>query len=76
MIIWSEITVNYYSLRFKIELTFGHKLHYERKVMFGEISLKLYQTHWNVVINNVNVVVDELLGQITIYTCLIIDIWT
>ena len=30
-----------YSLRFKIKVTFGHKLHYEIKVPFGEISLKL-----------------------------------
>ena len=39
---------------------FGHKLRYEIKVMFGEISLKLRQTNWDIVINNVNVVVDEL----------------
>jgi hypothetical protein len=32
-----------YSLRFKIKLTFGHKLSYEIKVTFGEISLKLCQ---------------------------------
>ena len=38
--------------------------------MFGEISLKLRQTKWNVAINNVNVVADELRSQITIYTCL------
>ena len=50
---------------------FGHKPHYEMKVTFGEISLKLRQTNWNVVTNNVNVVVDEIL----VYTCLIIDIW-
>jgi hypothetical protein len=37
-----------YSLRFKI------------KVTFGEISLKLRQTNWNVARNNVNVVADEL----------------
>ena len=65
-----------YSLRFKTKVTFGHKLRYEIKVTFGEISLKLRQTNWNVVRNNVNVVVDELPSQITIYTCLIIDIWT
>ena len=29
-------------------------------IIFGEISLKLRQTNWNVAINNVNVVVDEL----------------
>jgi hypothetical protein len=55
---------------------FGHKLHYERKDAFREISLKLPQTNWNVVIINVNVVVDELPGQITVYTCLTIDMWT
>jgi hypothetical protein len=53
-----------YSLRFKI------------KVTFGEISLKLRQTNWNVARNNVNVVVGELPSQITVYTCLTIDIWT
>jgi hypothetical protein len=55
---------------------FGHKLRYEIKVMCGEISLKLRQTNWNVARNNVSVGVDELPGQITVYTCLIIDIWT
>jgi hypothetical protein len=54
---------------------FGHKLCYEIKAMFGEISLKLSQTSWNVARNNVNVVVDELPSQITYYTCLAIDIW-
>ena len=44
--------------------------------MFGEISLKLRQTNWNVAIHNVNIVADELLSQITIYACLIIDVWT
>ena len=44
--------------------------------MFGEISLKLRQTNWNVARNNVNVVVDELPSQIIVYTCLTIDIWT
>jgi hypothetical protein len=34
-------------------------LPYVIKVLFGEISLKLHQTNWNVVRNNVNVVVDE-----------------
>jgi hypothetical protein len=43
-----------YSLSFKI------------KVTFGEISLKLRQTNWNVARKNVNVVVDELPSQITI----------
>jgi hypothetical protein len=42
--------------------------------MFGEISLKLRQTNWNVGRNNINVVVDELPSQITVYTCLTIDI--
>ena len=55
---------------------FGHKLSYEIKVTFGELSLKLRQMNWNVARNNVNVVVDELPSQITIYTCLTIDIWT
>ena len=67
---------NCYSLHFKIKLAFGHKLRYKIKVTFGEISLKLRQTNWNVAIINVNVVVDELPSQITIYTCLTIDIWT
>ena len=55
---------------------FGHKLRYKIKVTLGEISLKLCQTNWNVVRNNVNVVVDELQSQMTIYNCLTIDIWT
>jgi hypothetical protein len=59
-----------------MKVTFGHKLRYEIKVKFGEISLKLRQTNWNVAINNVNVVVDELSSQMTVYTCLTIDIWT
>ena len=49
-----------YSLSFKIKVTFGHRMRYETKVTFGEFSLKLRQTNWNVAINNVNVVVDEL----------------
>jgi hypothetical protein len=47
--------------------------------MFGEISLKLHQMIGNVARINVNVgvvVVDELPSQITVYTCLKIDIWT
>ena len=46
--------------------------------MFGEISLKLRETNWNVAKNSVNVVVvvDEVPSQITIFTCLTIDIWT
>ena len=46
------------------------------KVTFGEISLKLRQTNWNVARNNVDVVVDELPSQIIVYVCLTIDIWT
>jgi hypothetical protein len=52
---------------------FRQKLHYE--IMFGENSLKLRQTNWNVSRNNVNVVVDELPSQITTYTCITIDSW-
>jgi hypothetical protein len=60
---------------------FGHKLRYEIKITFGEISLKLRQTNWDVARNNVVVVVvvvvvDELSSQIPFYTCLTIDIWT
>jgi hypothetical protein len=51
-------------------------LRYEIKATFGEISLKLCQTNWDVAINNVNVVADELPSQITVYICLTIDIWT
>ena len=65
-----------YSLCFKIKVTFGYKLRYEIKVMFGENSFKLRQTNWNVAKINVNDVVDELPSQITIYTCLTVDIWT
>jgi hypothetical protein len=65
-----------YSLRFKIKIMFGHKLRYEIKATFGEISLKLSQTNCNVAINNVDVVVDELPSQMTYYTCLAIGIWT
>ena len=50
-------------------------MRYKRKVMFGEISLKLCQTIWNVARINV-VVVDELPSQISFYICLTIDIWT
>jgi hypothetical protein len=45
---------------------FGHKLHYEVKVMCGEISLKLRQMNWNIVGNIVNVVVDEPPSQIAV----------
>ena len=35
------------------------------------------RTDWNVAENDVNVVVvDELISQITVYSCLTIDIWT
>jgi hypothetical protein len=73
---WMRCMLALYSLRSKIKVTFGPKLHYERKYTFGEISLKLHQTYWNVARNNVKVVGDELPFQITIYTCLTIDIWT
>ena len=63
-----------YSLRFKKKVMFGHKLCYKIKITFGEVSLKLRQTNWNVATINVNVVIDELPSQITIYTCLTIDI--
>ena len=39
---------------------------------FSQIS----PSNWNVAKNNVNVVANELPSQITIYTCLTIDIWT
>jgi len=65
-----------YSLRFKKKVTFGYKSHYIIKFMIGEIFLKLHQTNWNVAKNKVNVVVDELSSQLTVYTCLKIDIWT
>jgi hypothetical protein len=56
-----------------MKVTFGHKPRYEIKITFSEISLKLCQTNWNVAKNNINVVVDELPSQITIYTCLTIE---
>ena len=71
-----EVAPNTYSLRFKIKVTLGHKLCYEIKVTYGEISLKFRQTSRNVAKNNVNVVANELPSQITVYTCLTIDIWT
>jgi hypothetical protein len=50
-------------------------LRYKTKGTFGEISLKLRQTNWNVAGNNVNVVVDEhQVNQLTIYTYLTFDI--
>jgi hypothetical protein len=57
-----------------IKVTFGHKLRYKIKVTFGDISLKLCQTNWDVAINNVIIVVDELPSQITFYNCLTNDI--
>ena len=65
-----------YSHCFKIKVTSGQKLCYKIKATFCEMSLKLRQSNWNVVINNVNVVVDELPSQITLYNCLKFDIWT
>jgi hypothetical protein len=65
-----------YSLRFKIKVTFGHKLRYEIKVRFGEVSLKLRQTNWNAARNNVDIVVDEQPSSKAFYTCLTIGIWT
>jgi hypothetical protein len=41
---------------FNMKVMFGHKLRSEIKVKFGETSLKLRQTKWNVARNNVNVV--------------------
>jgi hypothetical protein len=38
-------------------------LRYEIEVLFGEISLKLRQTNWNVAKNNVNVAPNELPSQ-------------
>jgi hypothetical protein len=72
----SFLNISLYSIRFKIKVTFGHKLRYKIKVLFGEISLKLRQTNWNVARNNANIVAYELPSQITVYTCLTIDIWT
>ena len=59
-----------------MKVTFGHKLCYEIKITFGEVFLNLHQTNWNVAKNNVKVVADEQPSQITIYTYIIIDIWT
>jgi hypothetical protein len=54
-----------YSPCFKTKVTIGHNLHYETKGTFGEISLKLRQTNWNVAKNNVHIVDDELPSQST-----------
>jgi hypothetical protein len=54
-----------YSLHFKTRVTFGHNLRYETKGKFGETSLKLRQTNWDVASNNVNVVAYELPSQST-----------
>jgi hypothetical protein len=51
--------------RFKTKVTFGHNLRCETKGTFGEISLKLRQTNWNVARNNVSVVVDDIPSQST-----------
>jgi hypothetical protein len=40
---------------------FGHKLRYKIKVPYGEISLKLRQTNWNVAVNNVSVKSNNIL---------------
>jgi hypothetical protein len=54
-----------------------YSIRYKLKVTFGEFSLKLRQTNWNVAKIKVNVVVvDELPSQIIVYNCLTIDIWT
>jgi hypothetical protein len=59
-----------------MKVKFGQKLRYEKKVMFGENSLKLRQTNWNVARNNVSVVAEELQSQIIVCICFTIDIWT
>jgi hypothetical protein len=74
--VWTMLGVRWSQILNPSSIMFGHKLRYDMKVMFGEISLKLRQTNWNVAINNVNVFANELLSQIEIYTCLTIDIWT
>jgi hypothetical protein len=54
-----------------------YSIRYKLKVTFGEISLKLRQTNWNVARIKVNVVVgDGLPSQIIVYSCFTIDIWT
>jgi hypothetical protein len=63
---------SFYSLRSKMKVMFGSKLRYEIKGTFGETSLKLRPTYWNVARIGVNVVDDELLSHTTIYTCSII----
>jgi hypothetical protein len=40
-----------------------------------KILSKFCQTNWNVAKNNVYVVVDEVPSQVTVYTCLILEIW-
>jgi hypothetical protein len=37
--------IAHYSLRFKLKVTFEHKLRYEIKVTVGVISLKVCQTN-------------------------------
>ena len=74
---WKWVGISWNALPpFQNKVTFGHKIRYEINVTFGEISIRLHQTTWNVVKNNVNVVVDELPSQKTVYNCLKIDIWT
>ena len=46
-----EFHLSYYSFHFKIKVVFGHKPRCKPKVTFGEISLKLCQTKWNVARN-------------------------
>jgi hypothetical protein len=65
-----------YSGSFKLKVMCGFKLYYKKKLRLVNFFLKLCQMNWNVVGNNVSVVVDELPSQITFYTCLTIDIWT
>jgi hypothetical protein len=59
------------------KVTFGHKLRYKIKITFEKKkNFKLRETNWDVAKNNVNVVPYELPSQISVYTCLTIDIWT
>jgi hypothetical protein len=44
--------------------------------MYHEFFLKLRQMNWNVARIDISVVVGVLPSQITVYTCLRIDIWT
>ena len=60
----------------KLHLDIQNKLRYKTKATIGKMFFKLRQMIWNVGINYVNIVVDELSSQIRVYTCLTIDIWT